>query len=244
MFCSESSIAERGQTQEHDRQRRSSSRHEAVRAARRAALHGVRPARPGFGKGHRVYPYLLNDLEIRGPNHVWVADITFIPLAAGFAYLVAIMDLHSRKVLTWRLSNTPDARFCVEALEEALQRFGKPDIFNTDQGSQFTSLAFTGVLESNGIWISMDSKGRWIDNVFIERFWRSNKYDEVYLHAYETVAHARIGIRRYIAYDNQERRHSSLDRLTPDQAYEPDEPTPIIPPTSTPSSSARQWTGA
>lgn len=203
-----------------------------------------RTSRPGYGKGHRVYPYLLGDLETRGPNHVWVADITFIPMAAGFAYLVAIMDLHSRKILTWRLSNTPDARFCVEALEEALQRFGKPEIFNTDQGSQFTSIAFTSVLEGNGVRISMDSKGSWIDNVFIERFWRSIKYEEIYLHAYENVAHARIGISRYIAYYNGERRHSSLDRLTPNQAYDAAEPRMIIPPTSNPSSSTGQWTGA
>ena len=180
-----------------------------------------RTTRPGIGRGHKVYPYLLNEVEINRPNQVWAADITFVPMAAGFAYLVAIMDVYSRKILAWRVSNTPDARMCVDALEEAMTRFGTPEMFNTDQGSQFTSLAFTSVLEEAGIRISMDGKGRWIDNVFIERFWRSLKYEEVYLHAYDDVRDARRGVGRYIEYYNGRRRHASLERQTPDQAYNP-----------------------
>ena len=176
-------------------------------------------SKPGSGLEHRIFPYLLNGLEIDRPNVVWSSDITYIPMAAGFAYLVAIMDVHSRRILSWRLSNTPDARMCVEALEEALVRFGRPEIFNTDQGSQFTSTAFTSVLEEAGVRISMDGKGRWIDNVFIERFWRSVKYEEVYLHAYDNVRAAKNGIGRYIEYYNTARRHASLDRQTPEQAY-------------------------
>jgi len=176
---------------------------------------------PGKGAGHQVYPYLLAGVEIDHPNLVWATDITFIPMAAGFAYLVAIMDVHSRRILSWRLSNTPDARFCIDALQEALERYGPPEIFNSDQGSQFTSTAFTRVLEEAGIRISMDGKGRWIDNVFIERFWRSLKYEEVYLHAYDDVREARRGIERYMAYYNLQRRHASLDRQTPEQAYNP-----------------------
>ena len=176
---------------------------------------------PGKGSEHRIYPYLLRDVEIVRPRQVWATDITFIPMAAGFAYLAAIMDVHSRKILAWRLSNTPDARFCVDALQEALERHGRPEIFNSDQGSQFSSRAFTSVLEEeeNGIRISMDGKGRWIDNVFIERFWRSLKYEEVYLHAYDDVREAQRGIGRYMNYYNRVRRHASLDRQTPEQAY-------------------------
>lgn len=174
---------------------------------------------PGRGSAHRVYPYLLNGVPIERSNHVWSADITFIPMAAGFAYLVAIMDVGSRRILSWRLSNTPDARFCVEALEEALSAFGRPEIFNSDQGAQFTSNAFTSVLEAHGVQISMDGKGRWLDNVWIERFWRSLKYEEVYLHAYDSVKHARSAIERYIGYYNLQRRHSSLGRRTPVEAY-------------------------
>ena len=143
---------------------------------------------------HKRYPYLLRDLNITGPNQVWCADITYIHMRKGFLYLVAIMDWHSRKVLSWRLSNTMDADFCVAALEEALAKNGKPDIFNTDQGSQFTSFAFTNVLRENGIRISMDGRGRWLDNVFIERLWRSLKYECVYLNAFETGSEARAGI--------------------------------------------------
>jgi putative transposase len=168
---------------------------------------------------HRVYPYLLRDLTVERPNHVWCADVTYIPMRRGFLYLVAIMDWASRKVLAWRLSNTMDAAFCVAALEEALDRFGRPEIFNTDQGSQFTSLAFTDVLKATGIQISMDGRGRWMDNVFIERLWRSLKYECVYLNAFETGSEARTGIGCWIGYYNAERPHSALDGLTPNEAY-------------------------
>jgi len=171
------------------------------------------------GKGHRIYPYLLRELVIDRPNQVWATDLTYIPMAKGFVYLVAIMDWHSRKVLSWRLSNTMDSDFCVDALEEALGRYGRPEIFNTDQGAQFTSEAFTGVLKKAGVDISMDGKGRWVDNVFVERLWRSVKYEEVYLKAYETVAEARAGIGAYLKFYNSERRHQSMNRQTPDQVY-------------------------
>lgn len=178
-----------------------------------------RTSRPGSGAGHRVFPYLLADVPITRPNHVWVADITFIPMPAGFAYLVAILDVFSRRVLAWRLSNTLDARFCIEALQEALTLFGKPEVFNTDQGSQFTSGDFVRALEVAGVKISMDGRGRWIDNVFIERFWRSVKYEDVYLHAYGDLGTARAGIGRYVEYYNGKRRHSSLGRNTPNAVY-------------------------
>ena len=168
---------------------------------------------------HKTYPYLLRGKAITRPNQVWCADITYIPMRRGFLYLVAIMDWHSRKVLSWRLSNTMDTDFCVAALEEALAKYGKPDIFNTDQGSQFTSFAFTNVLREDGIHISMDGRGRWLDNVFIERLWRSLKYENVYLNAYETGSEARAGIGRWIAFYNQARPHSSLDGNTPDTWY-------------------------
>jgi len=172
------------------------------------------------GKGHRIYPYLLKGLAIERPNQVWAADICYVPMARGFVYVVAIMDWYSRKVLAWRISNTMDTDFCVEALEEAIRRYGTPEIFNTDQGAQFTSEAFTGALKAAGIRISMDGKGRWVDNVFVERLWRSLKYEEVYLKAYETVAQARQGIGNYFRFYNRDRRHQSLDRQTPDQVYE------------------------
>jgi putative transposase len=168
---------------------------------------------------HKIYPYLLRDLAIERPNQVWCADVTYIPLRRGFLYLAAIMDWASRKVLAWRLSNTLDVAFCVAALEDALARFGTPDIFNTDQGSQFTSLAFTGRLQEAGIRISMDGKGRWMDNVFIERLWRSLKYECVYLNAFETGSEARAGIGRWMAYYNAERPHSALGDRTPAEAY-------------------------
>ncbi len=171
------------------------------------------------GKGHKIYPYLLRGLEINRPNQVWCADLTYLPMARGFLYLVAIMDWKSRKVLSWRLSNTLDADSCVEALEEALATYGPPEIFNTDQGCQFTSEDFTKVLKEAHVDISMDGKGRWMDNVFIERLWRSVKYEEVYLHAYESVAEAKAGIARYFEFYNGERRHQNLDRQTPNQAY-------------------------
>ena len=168
---------------------------------------------------HKRYPYLLRDLTIDRSNQVWCSDITYIPMRKGFLYLVAIMDWHSRKVLSWRLSNTMETDFCVAALEEALEKYGIPDIFNTDQGSQFTSFAFTNVLRDNGIRISMDGRGRWLDNVFIERLWRSLKYENVYLHAYETRSEARSGIGRWISFYNQTRPHSSLDGTTPECCY-------------------------
>jgi putative transposase len=151
---------------------------------------------------HKVYPYLLRGLEISRANHVWDSDITYIPMARGFCYLVAIMDWASRKVLAWRLSNTLDSSFCTEALEEAIRKFGTPDIFNTDQGSQFTSDTFLGILESHSIDISMDGKGRWLDNVFVERLWRSVKYEDVYLKAYGSIAEARKGLREYFEFYN------------------------------------------
>jgi len=171
------------------------------------------------GKGHKIYPYLLKGLTIDRPNQVWATDLTYIPMAKGFVYVVAIMDWYSRKVLSWRVSNSMDADPCVEALEEAISRYGVPEIFNTDQGSQFTSDAFTRVLKEAGIKISMDGKGRWVDNVFVERLWRSLKYEEVYLKAYDTVAEARLGIGNYFRFYNRERRHQSLDRQTPDKVY-------------------------
>jgi len=171
------------------------------------------------GKGHRIYPYLLKGLSIERANQVWAADICYVPMARGFVYVVAIMDWYSRKVMAWRVSNTMDTDFCVEALEEALRRYGAPEIFNTDQGAQFTSGAFTDVLKAAGIRISMDGKGRWVDNVFVERLWRSLKYEEVYLKAYETVADARQGMANYFRFYNRERRHQALNRQTPNQVY-------------------------
>ena len=170
-------------------------------------------------QAHKVYPYLLRGLVIDRPNQVWATDVTYIPMARGFVYLVAIMDWHSRKVLSWRVSNTLDASFCVDALEEALETYGAPEIFNTDQGCQFTSEEFTGVLKREGIRISMDGKGRWIDNVFVERLWRSVKYEEVYLRAYDDIGTARASLGRYFAFYNTERRHQSLGRRTPDSVY-------------------------
>jgi putative transposase len=169
--------------------------------------------------GHKIYPYLLRGMKIDRPNQVWAMDITYVPMARGFVYLAAVVDWFSRRVLAWRVSITLEAAFCVEALEEALARHGRPEIFNTDQGSQFTSHAFTSVLLKAGIAISMDGKGSWRDNIFVERLWRSIKYEEVYLRAYETVSDARASIGRYLAFYNGRRPHSSLDRQTPDQAY-------------------------
>jgi putative transposase len=168
---------------------------------------------------HPVYPYLLRNLEITRPNQVFAADITYIPMKRGFLYLFAVMDWASRRVLAWRLSNTLTTDFCIEAVQEAIDRHGTPEIFNTDQGSQFTSLEFTQLLKNNGIAISMDGKGCWRDNVFVERLWKSIKYEEVYLHAYETVSAARSGIGRYLAFYNNRRPHSSLDGSTPNEFY-------------------------
>lgn len=168
---------------------------------------------------HPVYPYLLRNLSITRSNHVWAADITYIPMRRGFVYLFAVVDWASRRVLSWRLSNTLTTDFCIEAVQEAMNRYGKPEIFNTDQGCQFTSLEFTGMLKENGIQISMDGKGSWRDNVFVERLWRSVKYEEVYLHAYDSVNDAKRGLEKYFRLYNQERPHSSLDDKTPDEFY-------------------------
>jgi putative transposase len=169
--------------------------------------------------GHKIYPYLLRKLPVTRPNQVWAMDLTYIPMARGFVYLAAVVDWFSRRVLAWRLSMTMEAAFCIEALEEALVRYGRPEIFNTDQGSQFTSHDFTSVLSKNSIAISMDGKGAWRDNVFVERLWRSIKYEEVYLKAYDSVSEARASIGRYLTFYNGQRPHSSLGRRTPDQAY-------------------------
>ena len=169
--------------------------------------------------GHKVYPYLLRGVEITQAGHVWCADITYLPMARGFCYLVAVMDWASRRVLSWRVSNTLDADFCIDALEEALERYGAPEIFNTDQGSQFTSEGFTGLLASRGVRISMDGRGRWMDNVFIERLWRSVKYEEVYLKGYESIPEARRELATYFDFYNLRRRHQGLGDRTPDQVY-------------------------
>jgi putative transposase len=176
---------------------------------------GPKPNTSKPAPGHKIYPYLLRDMKIERPNQVWCADITYLPLGRGFLYLVAVMDWAGRAVLSWRLSNTMDASFCIGALEEALARFGKPEIFNTDQGSQFTSVAFTGVLEKVGIRISMDGRGRWMDNVFIERLWRSLKYEDLHLKGYTDGFETKIGIGRWIAFYNEQRFHSALANRTP-----------------------------
>jgi len=168
---------------------------------------------------HRVWPYLLRGMVINRPNQVWCTDVTYIPMRRGFLYLVAVMDWATRKVLSWRVSNTMDVAFCIEALEEALARFGRPEIFNSDQGSQFTSSDFTDVLKAADVRISMDGRGRWMDNVFIERLWRSLKYECVYLHAFETGSELRSGLSRWIDYYNTRRPHSTLAGCTPDEAY-------------------------
>jgi len=178
--------------------------------------------RPNTSKpapGHKIYPYLLRGVTVDRPDQAWAMDITYIPMARGFVYLAAVVDWHTRRVLSWRLSVGMETDFCIEAVEEALAKYGKPEIFNTDQGSQFTSAAFTGLLHDHGIGISMDGKGAWRDNVFVERVWKSVKYEEVYLRAYESVAHARASLGRYIDFYNAKRPHSSLDARTPDQAY-------------------------
>jgi len=169
--------------------------------------------------GHRIFPYLLRNLVIDRPNQVWAADITYVPIGRGFLYLVAVMDWASRAVLAWRLSNTMDVSFCVGALEEALARFGKPDIFNTDQGSQFTSAAFTGTLVQAGVRISMDGRGRWLDNVFIERLWRSLKYEDIYLKGYADGREAKAGIGAWFAFYNARRPHQALRNRTPIEVW-------------------------
>src|SRR3954454_14345528 len=178
--------------------------------------------RPNTSKpadGHKICPYLLRGLAVERPNQVWAIDITDIPMGRSFVYLAAVVDWFSRRALAWRLSITMEVEFCLDAVEEALARYGRPEIFNTDQGSQFTSAPFTGLLLENAIAISMDGRGAWRDNVCVERLWRSVKYEEVYLRAYDTVAEARASIGRYLSFYNTRRPHSSLDRQTPDQAY-------------------------
>jgi putative transposase len=178
--------------------------------------------RPNTSRKHPqnpVFPYLLRGLEITRPNHVWAMDITYIPMRKGFVYLAAVLDWATRRVLSWRLSNSLTTDFCIEAVEEAIQRHGRPEIFNTDQGCQFTSNEFVGLLQGHGIQVSMDGKGRWVDNVFVERLWKSMKYEEVYLHAYDSVSQARQGLQRYFTFYNERRPHSSLDGKTPDNVY-------------------------
>jgi len=170
-------------------------------------------------RGSMIYPYLLENVVISRPNQVWASDLTYLPMAHGFLYLMAILDVASRKVLAWRVSNTMSADFCVEALEEALSKFGPPEIFNTDQGSQFTSEDWIEPLKAAGVAISMDGKGRWIDNVFIERLWRSVKYEDVYLKAYASGSDARASLSRYFAFYNARRVHEALDYATPDEVY-------------------------
>lgn len=168
---------------------------------------------------HKVYPYLLRDLTIDRPNQVWSADITYIPMRRGFMYLVAVMDWHSRKILSWRVSNTLESEFCIEALEQALLRYGKPEIFNTDQGAQFTSRGFVGLLESHSIKVSMDGRGRVQDNIFIERLWWTLKYHYLYLHAFDNGLELRRGLHQWVDFYNRERFHQALDNLTPDEVY-------------------------
>ena len=194
------------------------------RVRRLMKLMGIKAIYPGPktskpGPGHRIYPYLLKGVDINCPDKVWSSDITYIPLKRGFMYLVAIMDWHSRKVLSWRISNTLDVEFCVSALEEAIRSYGRPEIFNTDQGSQFTSEAFTDVLKSNGIKISMDGRGRCTDNIFIERLWWTVKYHYLHLHSFENGNELQKGLKKWFEYYNRERTHQSLDRMTPDECY-------------------------
>ena len=196
-------------------------RHRVSTMMRRMGIEALyrRPNTSKPAVGHKIYPYLLRGLRVERPNQVWATDITYIAMARGFVYLTAVVDWFTRRVLSHRVSITLEADFCIEALEEALAKHGKPEIFNSDQGSQFTSEAFTGVLIENKIAISMDGKGAWRDNVFVERIWKSIKYEEVYLHAYASVADARASLGRYLDFYNRQRPHSSLDRKTPDEAY-------------------------
>ena len=202
------------------RQGHSTNRKRVRRLMRTMGLQAIyrRPRTSKPGPGHKVYPYLLGGMEITRPNQVWAADITYIPMAKGFLYLVAIMDWHSRCVLAWRLSNTLDADFCVQALEEALGK-GRPEVFNTDQGSQFTSEGFTGLLERHGVRISMDGKGRYSDNIFVERLWRTVKYEEVYLKAYTDGRQAKAGLDGYFSFYNTQRPHQSLGYGTPAEVF-------------------------
>jgi putative transposase len=188
---------------------------------KRMGLHALyrKPNTSKRHPAHPVYPYQLRHLTITRSNHVWAADITYIPMQRGFVYLFAAIDWASRRVLSWRLSNTLTTDFCLDAVQEAINRYGTPAIFNTDQGCQFTSLDFTGLLKDHGIQISMDGQGCWRDNVFVERLWKSVKYEEVYLHAYECVSDARKGLDTYFMFYNQRRPHTALDDKTPDEVY-------------------------
>jgi putative transposase len=195
---------------------------EKVRTMMRRMCIEAQYRRPNTSKAtpeHKIYPYLLRSLAVNRPNQVWAMDITYIPMARGFVYLAAVVDWFSRRVLAWRLSITMEADFCLDAVGEALAKYGRPDIFNTDQGSQFTSAAFTGLLLENKIAISMDGRGAWRDNVFVERLWRSVKYEDVYLRAYANVGEARASLSKYLNFYNALRPHSSLDARTPDHAY-------------------------
>jgi len=197
------------------------SRHRVRRLMKKLGIEAIyqKPRTSTPNPEHRIYPYLLRDMKIEAPNQVWCTDITYIPLKKGFLYLVAIMDWYSRKVLSWRLSNTMDTGFCISALEEAIDLYGTPSIFNTDQGSQFTSTAFTDVLKKNQIKISMDGKGRWMDNVFIERLWKSLKYECVYIREFESGIQAQKEIGEWISFYNQKRPHSTFDGQTPNEVY-------------------------
>lgn len=204
-----------------ERQGRTVNRKRIQRLMRLMGLEAIYP-KPKTSKPHpehRVYPYLLKGLDINRPDMVWSSDITYVPMKRGFMYLVAVMDWYSRKVLSWRLSNTLDSDFCVSALKEAIERYGCPEIFNTDQGCQFTSKAFTDVLKSNEIKISMDGRGRFLDNIFIERLWWTVKHHYLYLHAFENGLELRKGLRTWFDYYNRERTHQSLNRQTPDECY-------------------------
>ena len=197
------------------------NRKKVGRLMRKMDIQAIYP-KPNTSKKHpqnKVYPYLLRNLSIDRPNQVWATDITYIPMEKGFVYLTVIMDWYSRKILSWRLSNTLDTAFCIDALEEALDKYGKPDIFNSDQGVQYTSKNFTDVLKENAIRISMDGKGAWRDNVFVERLWRSIKYEEVYLNAYESMKEAKQRIGVWINYYNSERKHQTLG-TKPDLMYD------------------------
>ncbi len=171
-------------------------------------------------KEHPVYPYLLKGKRIRYPNQVWATDITYLKLETGYVYLIAIMDMYSRIVLSWRISLSMDADFCIEALKDALRKYGMPAIFNTDQGSQFTSYGFIQIIKEAGVEISMDGQGRWRDNIYVERFWRSLKYEDIYLKSYESVCDLKRGLHRYFTFYNGQRFHQSLDYRTPDAMYE------------------------
>jgi putative transposase len=196
------------------------NRKRVQRLMRRMGLEAIypKPRLSVAGRGHRVYPYLLRGVSIERPDQVWSADITYLPLRSGFMYLAATIDWYSRYVVAWRLSNTLDGAFCQEMLDEALSQ-GRPEVFNTDQGVQFTAEAFTGRLESAGVAVSMDGRGRCLDNVFVERLWRSVKYEDIYLHGYEAVPELEQGLRKYFSFYNGARLHQSLDYRTPSQVY-------------------------